>query len=208
MRNKIVRLWLLTAILLNSIPPEAAALSGADRSDPEVRVSTGAADLISPRAKPKLLPNKEGLENLLRQENHGPAKNALEENEIRLVIKLSDRLVYVYEDNELKTSYPIAVGRDGWETPTGNYQVIQAIENPSWEHPFTGEIVPPGPKNPLGARWIGFWTDGTNYIGFHGTPEEETVGTAASHGCVRMYDKDAIALFEKVKIGTPVIVEP
>lgn len=208
MRNQIVRLWLLTAILLNSIPLEAAALSGAERSDPEVGVSTDAADLISPRAKPKLLPNKEGLENLLSPRNHSPANNADERNKIRLVIKLSDRLVYVYEDKELKTSYPIAVGRDGWETPTGNYEVIQAIENPSWEHPFTGEIVPPGPTNPLGARWIGFWTDGTNYIGFHGTPEEETVGTAASHGCVRMYDEDAIALFEKVKIGTPVIVEP
>lgn len=208
MRNQIVRLWLLTAILLNFIPLEAAALSGADRSGREVGVSTDAADLISPRAKPKLLPNKEGLENLLSPGNDSPANNADERNEIRLVIKLSDRLVYVYEDNELKTSYPIAVGRDGWETPTGNYEVIQAIENPSWEHPFTGEIVPPGPTNPLGARWIGFWTDGTNYIGFHGTPEEETVGTAASHGCVRMYDEDAIALFEKVKIGTPVIVEP
>lgn len=198
----------MTAILLNFIPLEAAALSGADRSGREVGVSTDAADLISPRAKPKLLPNKEGLENLLSPGNHSPANNADERNEIRLVIKLSDRLVYVYEDNEVKTSYPIAVGRDGWETPTGNYEVIQAIENPSWEHPFTGEIVPPGPTNPLGARWIGFWTDGTNYIGFHGTPEEETVGTAASHGCVRMYDEDAIALFEKVKIGTPVIVEP
>ncbi|NEP44959.1 MAG: L,D-transpeptidase [Okeania sp. SIO2H7] len=188
----------MAAILLNCIQPQAAASSLADGV-----VSTDAGDLISPLVKSKLPPNKEGLENLFLEGNNGTEKNL-----IRLVIRLSDRLVYVYKNNELETTYPIAVGREGWETPTGNYRVIQTIKNPSWQHPFTGEIIPPGPTNPLGARWIGFWTDGTNYIGFHGTPEIETVGTAASHGCVRMYDKDAIALFEKVEIGTPVIVEP
>lgn len=192
----------MTAILLNCIQLKAAALSPQNQG---VGVSGDATILIerSPPTKTKLPANKEGLENLF-----GEGKGADEKNKISLVIKLSDRRVYVYQDNELQTSYPVAVGRDGWETPTGNYQVIQTIENPSWQHPFTGEIIPPGPTNPLGARWIGFWTDGTNYIGFHGTPEEQTVGTAASHGCVRMYDRDAIALFEKVQIGTSVIVEP
>lgn len=202
MSKTIVGLWLIAAILLNCFPQEAEASSPQDEG---VGVSRDTTRLIerSPPAKTKLPANKEGLENLFEE-----GKGADEKNQISLVIKLSDRRVYVYQDNELQTSYPIAVGRDGWETPTGNYQVIQAIENPSWQHPFTGEIIPPGPTNPLGARWIGFWTDGTNYIGFHGTPEEQTVGTAASHGCVRMYDRDAIALFEKVQIGTSVIVEP
>lgn len=129
-------------------------------------------------------------------------------SQLYLVIRLSDRRVDIYQKEHLLTSYPIAVGRDGWETPTGRYQVIQKIQNPAWEHPFTGEIVPPGPDNPLGMRWIGFWTDGTNYIGFHGTPNEETVGQAASHGCIRMLNQDVLALFEKVSIGTPVIVQP
>ncbi len=128
--------------------------------------------------------------------------------QLYLVIRLSDRRVDIYQKKRLLTSYPIAVGRDGWETPTGRYQVIQKIQNPAWEHPFTGEIVPPGPENPLGMRWIGFWTDGTNYIGFHGTPNEDTVGQAASHGCIRMLNQDVLALFDKVSIGTPVIVQP
>ncbi|EAW36057.1 L,D-transpeptidase [Lyngbya sp. PCC 8106] len=127
---------------------------------------------------------------------------------LQLIIRLSDRRVYVYRQDQLLTSYPIAVGRDGWETPTGQYQVIQKIQEPAWEHPFTGEIIPPGPDNPLGMRWIGFWTDGTNYIGFHGTPNEDTVGQAASHGCIRMLNQDVQLLFEKVMIGTPVIVKP
>ncbi|MEA5519161.1 L,D-transpeptidase [Limnoraphis robusta] len=130
------------------------------------------------------------------------------QSELHLVIKLSDRRVYVYRQQQLLTSYPIAVGREGWETPTGQYQVIQKIQEPAWQHPFTGEIVPPGPENPLGMRWIGFWTDGTNYIGFHGTPNEDTVGQAASHGCIRMLNQDVQLLFDKVTIGTPVIVQP
>ena len=125
-----------------------------------------------------------------------------------LAIDLSDRRVYLYQDSQLQASYQIAIGKAGWETPTGNYQVMQMIRNPSWEHPWTGEVVPPGPDNPLGTRWIGFWTDGTNYIGFHGTPNETSVGRAASHGCIRMFDRDVVALFEQVEIGTPVRVLP
>ncbi len=127
---------------------------------------------------------------------------------IHLVIKLSDRRVYVYENKKLKVNYPIAVGKAGWETPTGNYKVMVMQPNPVWEHPWTGEIILEGPKNPLGARWIGFWTDGVNSIGFHGTPSEKLVGQAVSHGCIRMRNKDIIALYPQVKIGTPVTVKP
>jgi L,D-transpeptidase ErfK/SrfK len=128
--------------------------------------------------------------------------------QIRLVIKLGERRVYVYQRDRVKTSFPVAIGRAGWETPTGRYQVIQMQHDPVWEHPFTGELVQPGSANPLGARWIGFWTDGTNYIGFHGTPNEETVGQSISHGCVRMFNRDVIQLFDWVKLGTPVEVVP
>lgn len=124
-----------------------------------------------------------------------------------LVISLSDRMVHLYENQELKTSYPIAIGKEGWETPTGQFNILQMLENPYWEHPWTGEIVPPGEDNPLGTRWIGFWTDGTNFIGFHGTPNEDLVGQAVSHGCIRMKNDHVVALFEQVEIGTTVIVK-
>ncbi|MCA1992743.1 MAG: L,D-transpeptidase [Coleofasciculus sp. S288] len=131
-----------------------------------------------------------------------------EEIPTHLVIKLSDRRVYVYQGDQLQTSYPIAVGKQGWETPTGTFQVRQMIRNPSWQHPWTDEVVPPGPGNPLGSRWISFWTDGRNEIGFHGTPNEELIGQAVSHGCIRMRNQDVQALFEKVSVGTPVTVQP
>ena len=126
----------------------------------------------------------------------------------QLVLKLSDRRVYVYRGNELATSYPVAIGKAGWETPVGSYKVIEMQRDPIWQHPWTGKLIPPGAENPLGARWIGFWTDGKNFIGFHGTPQEKLIGKAVSHGCVRMRNQDILALYAQVEVGTAVIVEP
>ncbi len=125
---------------------------------------------------------------------------------IRLVIKLSQRKVYLYNGDQEITNYPIAVGKKGWETPKGDFKVIDMLENPSWEHPWNGTVIGPGPENPLGDRWIGFWTDGKNFIGFHGTPAEQLVGQAVSHGCIRMRNNDVRKLFEQVRVGTPVMV--
>jgi lipoprotein-anchoring transpeptidase ErfK/SrfK len=125
----------------------------------------------------------------------------------RLVLKLKERKVHIYQGDTIIASYPVAVGKKGWETPKGNFEVIQLIKNPIWQNPWNNNIVPAGPKNPLGERWIGFWTDGKNQIGFHGTAAEHLLGQAVSHGCVRMRNKDIKEMFEKVEMGTPVIVE-
>ncbi len=127
---------------------------------------------------------------------------------LSLVLNLSARRVSVYRGEMLISSYAVAVGREGWNTPTGQFSVFQKQVNPAWEHPFTGEVLPPGPENPLGARWIGFWSDGTNSIGFHGTPDESVIGSAVSHGCVRMHNEDVLALYEQVGLNTPVTVLP
>ena len=129
-------------------------------------------------------------------------------NGTHLVLKLSDRRVYIYHNRTLKVSYPVAIGKAGWETPTGNYKVMDMQPHPIWEEPWTGKVILEGPNNPLGVRWIGFWTDGRNSIGFHGTPAEKLVGQAVSHGCIRMRNRDVVALYEQVKMGTPVTVKP
>jgi lipoprotein-anchoring transpeptidase ErfK/SrfK len=64
----------------------------------------------------------------------------------------------------------------------------------------------PGPDNPLGQRWIGFWNDGKDEIGFHGTTNLSSIGKAASHGCVRMSNKNVKELYKIVKVGTVVQV--
>ncbi len=126
----------------------------------------------------------------------------------QLVLSLSERRVYVYQGDRLLADYPVAIGREGWQTPTGEFQIFQQVQNPRWEHPLTGEIIPPGPENPLGERWLGFWTDGINSIGFHGTPHEELIGQAVSHGCVRLRNADVVELYKMVGLGTPVRVIP
>ena len=126
----------------------------------------------------------------------------------RVILRLGQRRVYLYQGEQVIASYPVAVGKAGWETPTGNFKVMQKIENPVWQDPWTGEVRSPGPNTALGLRWIGFWTDGKDAIGFHGTPTVNSIGQAASHGCVRMRNEDVVALFEQVDVGTPVIVEP
>jgi L,D-transpeptidase ErfK/SrfK len=126
----------------------------------------------------------------------------------QLVVDLSDRRVYVFIRDRQVSLYPIAIGQTGWETPIGQFQVLQMQQNPDWVHPITGEVVKAGPKNPLGRRWIGFLSDGHNQIGFHGTPQEELIGQAVSHGCIRMRNQDVEALYKQVQVGTPILVRP
>jgi lipoprotein-anchoring transpeptidase ErfK/SrfK len=124
----------------------------------------------------------------------------------RIVVDLSDAKVYAYWGDRTIASYRVAVGQPGWETPTGTFKVIQMQRNPVWKQPITGDLIPTGPKNPLGDRWISFWSDGKHQIGFHGTNDEKLVGQAVSHGCLRMRNTDIRALYKQVGIGTPVIV--
>lgn len=124
-------------------------------------------------------------------------------------ISLSDRRLTLYQNSTALQTYPIAVGREGWQTPVGQFQVTQMIANPDWMNPLTGEVVRSGhPSNPLGDRWIGFWTDGYNWVGMHGTPDTSSIGQAASHGCIRLLDHHIDEIFRLVQLGTIVVVVP
>jgi lipoprotein-anchoring transpeptidase ErfK/SrfK len=126
-----------------------------------------------------------------------------------MVLKLRERRVYLYQGDQALTSFPVAVGKPGWETPKGNFKVMYKVVNPTFENPFTGIVIPPGPNNPLGDRLIVFAKMGNKgYAGFHGTTNESLIGQAVSHGCVRMKNRDIRALFEKIEVGTPVVVVP
>ncbi|MFZ4558227.1 MAG: L,D-transpeptidase [Pseudanabaena sp.] len=127
----------------------------------------------------------------------------------RLEVSISRRTVTAFNGEIRLKTYPVAVGREGWSSPIGEHRVLQAIAYPAWQNPFTGDVIPSkDPENPLGDRWIGFWTNGKDWSGFHGTPNRSSVGTAASHGCIRMYNEDVRELFSQVKVGTIVKVSP
>jgi lipoprotein-anchoring transpeptidase ErfK/SrfK len=107
-----------------------------------------------------------------------------------------------------RTVFPIAVGTPSNPTPAGNFRIVSKQRNPTWfppDSPWAEGLgpVPPGVGNPLGTRWMG---TSAPAIGFHGTPVPSSIGTRASHGCIRMYIRDAERMFEMIEIGTPVII--
>ena len=126
--------------------------------------------------------------------------------ENRIVLSLRSRRVYLYRGDMLLSSYPVAVGTDETPTPQGEFAVSKMVVNPVWQSPWTGEIHEPGPNSALGVRWIEFTSNTNGAFGFHGTPTVESIGQAASNGCVRMFNDDVVALFSQVSVGTPVSI--
>jgi lipoprotein-anchoring transpeptidase ErfK/SrfK len=114
-----------------------------------------------------------------------------------------------FVDFKLAKVYRISVGQVGFETPSGLYRIQNKAVNPSWFVPnkpwagdLAGEIVPPGPDNPIKARWMGIY-DGA---GIHGTDATYSIGRSASHGCIRMLIPDVVELYERVPVRTPVLI--
>jgi lipoprotein-anchoring transpeptidase ErfK/SrfK len=107
-------------------------------------------------------------------------------------------------------SYGVAVGQPAYPTPSGLFHIANKAVNPPWTAPnspwagaYRNETVAGGSsENPLKARWMGI----VNGVGIHGTGEPGSIGTAASHGCIRMTVPDVIDLYPRVPIGTPVLI--
>jgi lipoprotein-anchoring transpeptidase ErfK/SrfK len=115
----------------------------------------------------------------------------------------------LYKHLKLVKTYTVAVGQQGLETPAGLYHIQNKEVDPSWHVPnsawagsLAGQVVPPGPDDPIKARWLGIF-DGA---GIHGTDETWSLGHAASHGCVRMAISDVIELYPQVAVGTPIYI--
>lgn len=128
-----------------------------------------------------------------------------------IVINLeTSRLFYFTGGNEVMT-FPVAQGKQGWETPVAATKVYAKRKDPTWtppprireENPDLPEFIPPGPNNPLGKYALSL---GLNGIMIHGTNAPSSVGKRVSHGCMRMYAADIERLFHAVKVGTPVLL--
>ena len=126
-----------------------------------------------------------------------------------VIINRSGFQLTLYRGLQLSKTYRIAVGRQGLETPAGEYNIQDKQVNPSWHVPnspwagaLAGKVIPPGPQDPIKARWMGI----AGGAGIHGTADVGSLGTAASHGCIRMAIPDVIDLFDRVQIGDPVFI--
>ncbi|MGB3650617.1 MAG: L,D-transpeptidase [Rivularia sp. (in: cyanobacteria)] len=161
------------------------------------RIASVGKNVISDSATPTKTP-------AFPQQSEAKRLNASPQKKV--VVDLSDRRAYVYRQNTVIASYPIGVGKKGWETPIGTFEVLHMRKYPAWQHPITGKVFAAGANSPLGERWIGFWSDGHNEIGFHGTPDSELVGSPVSHGCLRMRNPDVRLLYEQLSLGVAVQV--
>lgn len=131
----------------------------------------------------------------------GPTDSVSIDAAIRLDVDISERRLRVIKGDETSHSYPIAVGKNGHETPKGTFRIRRIVWNPSWVPPDSEwakdkERTGPGdPKNPMGRVKV-FFAEPAYYI--HGTLDEASLGRAASHGCIRMRNEDAIELAKLV----------
>lgn len=127
-----------------------------------------------------------------------------------LVVNLPERGVFLFRDGQFEKFYPVAIGQPGrFATPTGQFQLVSRVKDPTWMPPEwagLGEdtVVPAGPDNPLGDRWMGLSSPG---LGLHSTTQPASIGSAASHGCMRMYPDMARDLFDRLQVGVPVRIE-
>ena len=128
---------------------------------------------------------------------------------VYLTIDRGNFQLRLWQNLKLAKTYTVAVGQAGLETPAGTYSIDDKQVNPSWHVPdsawagdLAGQVIPPGPDDPLKARWMGFY----NGAGIHGTDDIASLGTAASHGCIRMAIPDVIELYDQVPLGTPIYV--
>jgi lipoprotein-anchoring transpeptidase ErfK/SrfK len=116
-----------------------------------------------------------------------------------LIVSIPDRKIVLLENGVVTRVYPVAVGKPSTPSPAGSFSIVRRVSDPTYSH--NGRVVAPGPKNPVGSRWMGLSARG---YGIHGTNEPNSIGKAASHGCIRMGKADIEDLFARVQVGDAV----
>jgi len=126
-----------------------------------------------------------------------------------ILVRRTQRKLWLYDQGKLVKTYSVAVGTPGFPTPRGEWTIVQKRYRPTWYNPgsdWAKDMPPtigPGPGNPLGTRALNLNASG---IRIHGTSKDYSIGTAASHGCMRMHMWDVEDLYDRVEVGTPVFI--
>ena len=117
----------------------------------------------------------------------------------QVLVSIPDRKLAVLEGGKVIRTFPVAVGAEISPSPSGEFKIVNRIANPTYYHP--GVVIPAGAGNPIGTRWLGLNRKG---YGIHGTNEPKSIGKAASHGCIRLRNRDMEQLFRMVGVGDTV----
>lgn len=126
--------------------------------------------------------------------------------ETSIQISLKNRYLTLFDDGKVIGKYPIAIGAPESPTPAGSYAITKMEPAPTYHK--KGKVIAPGPKNPVGVRYMAYVQIGTGEYAIHGTawPNWVKLRSAVSLGCIRMLNNDVIQVFNRVKVGTPVVV--
>jgi lipoprotein-anchoring transpeptidase ErfK/SrfK len=119
----------------------------------------------------------------------------------QVLVSVSDRKLAVLENGKIIRTFAVSVGARVTPSPTGEFQIVNRLANPTYYHP--GTVIPPSNDNPIGPRWIGLSQKG---FGIHGTNQPRSIGHAASHGCIRLNNRDILQLFQMVSVGDTVSI--
>ena len=116
-----------------------------------------------------------------------------------VLVSIPDRKLAVIEGGNVLATFPVAVGAAWTPSPTGEFQIVSRVANPWYYH--RGSVVPSGKNNPVGTRWLGL---SRPRYGIHGTNAPRSIGHAASHGCIRLRNRDVEQLFTMLQVGDSV----
>lgn len=116
-----------------------------------------------------------------------------------VLVSIPDRKLALLENGKVVRTYPVAVGRTSTPSPAGEFTIVNRVTDPGYYH--KGQVVPAGSNNPVGSRWMGLSAKG---YGIHGTNQPNSIGKAASTGCIRMGKHDVEELFTLVEVGDTV----
>ena len=113
-----------------------------------------------------------------------------------VLVSLADRQLAVIDGGNVIARFDVAVGAAESPSPVGQFRIVNRVANPTYYHP--GSVIPSGKNNPIGTRWVGLSQKG---YGIHGTNVPRSIGHAASHGCIRLRNRDMERLFTLVRVG-------
>ena len=113
-----------------------------------------------------------------------------------VLVSIPDRQLVLLEHGNVIAQFPVAVGASISPSPTGEFAIVRRLTNPTYYR--AGLVIPPGKDNPIGTRWVGLSQKG---YGIHGTNAPQSIGHAASHGCIRLRNADMERLFAMLRVG-------
>ena len=135
----------------------------------------------------------------LAQNASDAAPSSLSRGQRQVIVSVPDRKLVVMQDGAVLRVFEVAVGADVSPSPSGTFEIVRRLTEPTYYH--AGVVIPAGSNNPLGPRWVGFNKKG---YGIHGTNVPGSIGKAASHGCIRMRNRDIVQFFAMVRVGDTV----